>query len=126
MPLIKRNNSFVANRNQEVTAVQLNELREIVSAQNSLIKELIKKDGYDLKEFAATESGSIMYEFADSDVNTPIFGDYINPIEIPSEGITVEKGKWYYVDDKDLPHEAKEDAFVTPEDFNDRIWFDFV
>lgn len=53
-------------------------------------------------------------------------GDYTNPIQIPIEGCTVHRGLWYYVDDKELPHEAKEDAFVMREDFDDRNWFDFV
>lgn len=53
-------------------------------------------------------------------------GDFANPIQIPVNGITIETGKWYYADDPELPHEAIRDAFVTPEDFYDSTWFDFV
>lgn len=53
-------------------------------------------------------------------------GDYTRPIQIPENGIEVEQGKWYYTDDPELPHEALQDAFVTPDDFNDKTWFDFV
>lgn len=53
-------------------------------------------------------------------------GDYTNPILIPEQGIIIVKGLWYYVTDKDLPHEALFDAFVTRDDFNDKRWFDFV
>lgn len=53
-------------------------------------------------------------------------GDYLNPILITEAGITTVAGLWYYVDDKALPHEAIVDAFVMPEDFNDKTWFDFV
>ncbi len=50
-------------------------------------------------------------------------GDYTNPIRW-TPGIFVEVGKWYYTDDKDLPHEALGSG--TPVDFNDRAWFDYI
>lgn len=53
-------------------------------------------------------------------------GDYTNPILIPAAGLTTTAGLWYYVDDPQLPHEALQDAFVTPDDFYDRTWFDYV
>lgn len=53
-------------------------------------------------------------------------GDFLNPIQIPEMGITTQLGLWYYVDDKSLPHEAIVEAFVIPEDFNDKNWFDFI
>lgn len=53
-------------------------------------------------------------------------GDFLNPIQIPNTGLTTQVGLWYYVDDKSLPHEAIVEAFVMPEDFDDRNWFDFI
>lgn len=67
-------------------------------------------------------NGSV-FEIVKGEVET---GDFTNPIRIPPNGITTETGKWYYVDDKELPHEAITDAFVIAEDFYDRRWFDYV
>lgn len=53
-------------------------------------------------------------------------GDYLNPIQITESGLITQIGLWYYVEDKDLPHEAIVEAFVMPEDFNDKNWFDFI
>lgn len=53
-------------------------------------------------------------------------GDYINPIQITDSGLITQVGLWYYTNDKDLPHEAIISAFVTPEDFDDKRWFNFV
>lgn len=50
-------------------------------------------------------------------------GDYLNPIPYIN-GMAVEVGKFYYTDDKDLPHEAMRDG--VPADFNDKEYFDFV
>lgn len=43
-------------------------------------------------------------------------GDYTNPIKYV-EGMSVEKDKWYYLDDKDLPREAVKSG--TPKNFDD-------
>lgn len=50
-------------------------------------------------------------------------GDYLNPIPY-TNGMTVEVGKFYYTDDKDLPHEAMRNG--VPAGFNDKEYFDFV
>lgn len=50
-------------------------------------------------------------------------GDYLNPINY-KDGMNVDEGKWYYLDDKDLPHEAIK--IGVPAGFNDKEYFDFV
>lgn len=56
----------------------------------------------------------------------PSSGDYTNPIHLDSNGLNTVVGKWYYTSDKDLPHEAIVEAFVTNEDFDNKSFFDFV
>lgn len=51
-------------------------------------------------------------------------GDYTRPIQIPDTGLTTEAGLWYFTTDPEMPHEARRDAYVTPDDFNDSAWFD--
>lgn len=50
-------------------------------------------------------------------------GDYLNPIPY-TNGMAVEVGKFYYTDDKDLPHEAIMSG--VPAGFNDKEYFDCV
>lgn len=50
-------------------------------------------------------------------------GDFTDPIKW-SEGVEVEEGKFYYEDDKELPHEAI--AGGTPASFDDRNFFDWI
>lgn len=50
-------------------------------------------------------------------------GDYLNPI-LYKDGMRIVDGKWYYLDDKDLPHEAIKSG--VPAGFNDKEYFDFV
>lgn len=53
----------------------------------------------------------------------PDLGDYLHPIHY-EVGMSVEKGKWYFTDDPELPHEAIENG--VSEGFYDRGYFDFV
>lgn len=50
-------------------------------------------------------------------------GDYLDPI-LYKDGMKIVEGKWYYLDDKDLPHEAVKSGI--PAGFNDKEYFDFV
>lgn len=50
-------------------------------------------------------------------------GDYLDPI-LYKDGMTIVDGKWYYLDDKDLPHEAIKSG--VPSGFNDKEYFDFA
>lgn len=48
-------------------------------------------------------------------------GTYLKPYKYLS-GMTIENGKWYYLDDIDLPQEAIKDGI--PSSFNDIEYFD--
>ena len=50
-------------------------------------------------------------------------GDYLNPI-LYKDGMKIVDGRWYYLDDKDLPHEAIKSG--VPSGFHDEEYFDFV
>ncbi len=55
--------------------------------------------------------------------HTPQTGGYLNPIPWqPGDAVTA--GLWYYMDDKELPHEAIQSG--VPADFYDHTYFDFV
>lgn len=57
------------------------------------------------------------------DKTVPEIGDYTKPIKW-KPGEPVIAGKWYYTDDKDLPHEAI--AAGVPLNFNDAKFFAFI
>lgn len=105
--------------------IRLERLEAESAEMKKIIKGMADKVGYNLVEIGETEAGSKIFEYENDDSEIPT-GDYLNPVQIPVDGTTIEAGKWYYVDDKELPHEAKLNAFITIEDFNDRTWFDFV
>lgn len=88
------------------------------------INELEEKVGeltFSLKKLSETVT-----EVEKKDDSKLSLGDYLNPIQITENGLTTQTGLWYYINDKDLPHEAITEAFVIPEDFNDKKWFDFI
>lgn len=95
-----------------------------MSALIKRLKELEEKVGeltFSLKKLSETTT-----EVEKKDDSELPSGDYLNPIQITENGLTTQTGLWYYVNDKDLPHEAITEAFVMPEDFNDKQWFDFI
>lgn len=53
----------------------------------------------------------------------PQTGDYTDPIHWGA-GTNIIKGLWYYLDDKELPHEAI--ASGAPSGFYDTAYFDFI
>lgn len=53
----------------------------------------------------------------------PQTGDYLDPIPW-QPGDSVTSGRWYYAEDKELPHEAIQSG--VPESFRDPEYFDFV
>lgn len=53
-------------------------------------------------------------------------GDYMNPILLMEGGLTTQKNKWYYINDKDRPHRAIVEGFATTRVFNDKTWFYFI
>lgn len=108
-------------------------LKELLEANGLTEKDLLPKNP--VKELNAKIEGLMTFMGLTGSWNGDVFevvkekkesGDYTNPILIPENGITTVTGKWYYTTDKELPHEAKQNAFVTTEDFFDRTWFDFV
>lgn len=64
--------------------------------------------------------GDGVYEVVKEDPGT---GDYTNPIKY-EQGMSITKYLWYYLDDKDIPHEAIKEG--VPFSFYDRNYFDFV
>lgn len=80
--------------------------------------DICDKQGYRINKI----SDNAFELVEDENYETPT-GDYLNPI-LYADGDSVEIGKWYYNDDKDLPHEAI--ASGQPVGFTDRNYFDFV
>lgn len=65
------------------------------------------------------ERVTLVEKVDDSDMPT---GDYLNPI-LFEIGMDVTAGLFYYVDDKDMPAEAKQSG--TPDGWN-TVWFDII
>lgn len=111
-------NKLVKRSDAEIEAARIRNRKNQPVTMEEKIDALIKYQGLNIKR---AEDGTLEVV-----KDSPSEGDYTNPIRIPNTGTTIIKGYWYYTDDKDLPHEAISDAFVTPEDFYDRKLFDFV
>lgn len=61
-------------------------------------------------------------------ITAPVFpeGDYMNPAFLAEGGLISEKNKWYYTTDKNRPHMAIVEGFITPKVFDDKNWFYFT
>lgn len=96
-----------------MTRTELEELKYIIRKGKELIS--IEKQGYALNRI-----GDGVYEFVKTDTGHPL-GDYLNPIYW--DGQSVERGLFYYTEDKDLPAEAKLSGIPTG--WN-KDWFDII
>lgn len=79
---------------------QISDLTYTIKQLSANVQEIIKKD--------------------DEDMPT---GDYLNPIRYV-QGMAITVGLWYFLEDKDLPHEAI--ASGIPNDFYDTGYFDYI
>lgn len=102
--------NYEADVETSILIKRLNELEDKVGELTFSLKKL---------------SDSIIEVEKKEDSELPL-GDYLNPIQITENGLITQIGLWYYVNEKSLPHEAIIEAFVMPEDFNDKNWFDFI
>lgn len=108
---------------------QLNELVETIKKGNLLYgievqeKPLARKRGFTLVPVIMSPT-IIGWEFVEDESSVPD-GDYQNPIPY-TQGMTVETGKFYYIDylGKDLPYEAIKTGI--PLSFYDRNYFDVI
>lgn len=103
----------------------LAETREIINDKAEICE--LKNKLNAIMEYASLKVEQVddhQYEVI-KDVEQPS-GDFLNPIKLDENGLEVVKGLFYYVEDKDEPHEAIVDAFCTSEDFYDVTWFSWV
>lgn len=68
---------------------------------------------------------SLKNPYSNSSQEFPL-GDYMNPIHLEIGGLIAEKNKWYYTENKEKPHMAIVEGFITPQNFNDNNWFYFI
>ena len=108
-------------KNLDKALENLSKMRTLAEIQTETI-EPSDKQGYDFK-IVKLGDVELYREYIPTENPSTEDGTYTNPFRYV-EGMEIVESKWYFLYDKDLPHEAIKSG--VPSGFYDTEYFDFV
>lgn len=105
--ILKKDGTIVTINNEQVAGVY------IMSNINDVVS--VKRVPY---LTTCTQKAALVYDLEQ-------YGTYANPIQIPENGMNVQRGKWYYTNNRLMPHMATYNEFIERFEFDDKFWFEY-